>query len=214
MNNNQNKIYADIAKAASLVTPADTIQVEQTPTFLKESINVADFAVGVVGAACASVAEFGQARGLPAQEISVDRRHATLTLNDGLLHYMNGVVILGGEIMVPVNGFYQARDGKWMCFNGAYPHPRDGILKYFDAPYDQDSLIKKVAEHDSAKIEADFEKLGLCMAPMFTPEEWLSHPQAEAYEFHSGHRDGTIWGSEKEGAPRSQAPPRGGRSGY
>ena len=180
MNNNQNKIYADIAKAASLATPADAIQVEQTPTFLKEPMKVADFAAGVVGALGACVAELGQARGLPGQEISVDRRHATLSLNDGIHHYMNGVIILGGEIMVPVNGFYEARDGRWMCFNGAYPHLRDGILKYFDAPHDQDSLIKKVAEHDSAKIEADFEKLGLCMAPMFTPEEWLSHPQGEA----------------------------------
>ena len=90
------------------------------------------------------------------------------------------VVILGGEIMVPVNGFYQAKDGRWMCFNGAYPHLRDGILKYFDAPHDQDALIKRIAQHDSAKNEADFEKLGLCMAPMFSHEEWLAHPQGKA----------------------------------
>jgi crotonobetainyl-CoA:carnitine CoA-transferase CaiB-like acyl-CoA transferase len=180
MNTNQNKIYADIAMAASLVTPADTIQVAQTPTFLKEPIKVADFAAGLVSAFGASVAELGQARGLPAQEISVDRRHATLSLNDGIHHYMNGVIILGGEIMVPVNGFYESRDGRWMCFNGAYPHLRDGILKYFDAPHDQDALIKKVAQHDSAKIEADFEELGLCMAPMFSQAEWLAHPQGQA----------------------------------
>lgn len=180
MNNNQNRIYSDIAKAASLVTPADAIQVEQTPTFLKEPIKVADFAVGVVGALGASVAELGRARGLPGQDVSVDRRLATLSLNDGIHHYMNGVIILGGEIMVPVNGFYEARDGRWMCFNGAYPHLRDGILKYFDAAHDQDALIKKVAQHDSAKIEADFEKLRLCMAPLFSHEEWCAHPQGQA----------------------------------
>jgi hypothetical protein len=93
---------------------------------------------------------------------------------------MNGVLILGGEIMVPVNGFYQARDGQWMCFNGAYPHLRDGILKYFDSPHDQDALIKRVAQHDSAQIEADFEKLGLCMAPLYTHDQWLAHPQGQA----------------------------------
>jgi hypothetical protein len=27
---------------------------------------------------------------------------------------------------VPVNGFSQAKDGRWMCFNGASPHLRDG----------------------------------------------------------------------------------------
>ena len=180
MNSNQKKVYDDIAKAVSLATPAEKIEVEQTPTFLKEPIKVADFAAGVVAALGASAVELGQARGLPDQDISVDRRHATLSLNDGIHHYMNGVVILGGEIMVPVNGFYQTRDGKWMCFNGAYPHLRDGILKYFDAPHDQEALIRKVAEHDSAKIEADFEKLGLCMAPMFSHEQWLAHPQGRA----------------------------------
>lgn len=179
MNANQKKVYDNIACATALATASESIQVEQTPTFLKEPIKVADFAAGVVAALGASVAEFGEVRGLPSQNVSVDRRHATLSLNDGIHHYMNGVIILGGEIMVPVNGFYEARDGRWMCFNGAYPHLRDGVLKYFDAPHDQAALINKVAQHDSAKIEADFEELGLCMAPMFTHEEWLAHPQGE-----------------------------------
>jgi crotonobetainyl-CoA:carnitine CoA-transferase CaiB-like acyl-CoA transferase len=180
MNTDQRQVYNGIAKAASLATPADRVSVEQTPTFLKEPMKIADFATGVVAALGTSVAELGQARGLPEQKVSVDRRHATLSFNDGLYHYMNGVVILGGEIMVPVNGFYETKDGKWMCFNGAYPHLRDGILKYFDAPHDQDALIKKVALHDSAKIEADFEKLGLCTAPLCSHEEWLAHPQGKA----------------------------------
>lgn len=180
MNTNQKKVYDNIAKATSLATPADRIEVEQTPTYLKEPVKVADFAAAVVAAFGANTVELGQARGLPEQEISVDRRHATLTVNDAAHHYMNGILIMGGEITVPVNGFYEASDGRWMCFNGAYPHLRDGILKYFDAPHDQAALIKKIAQHDSAKIEADFEKLGLCMAPKFTHDEWLAHPQGQA----------------------------------
>ena len=180
INKYQQQVYDSIAKAASLATPADRIQVEQTPTYLREPMKIADFAAGLLGAFGASVAELGEARGLPAQEVAVDRRLATLSLNDAMYHYMNGVMILGGEIMVPANGFYQSKDGRWMCFNGAYPHLRDGILKYFDAPHDQEALIKRVAKHDSAKIEADFEALGLCMAPLHTPEEWLAHPQGQA----------------------------------
>jgi crotonobetainyl-CoA:carnitine CoA-transferase CaiB-like acyl-CoA transferase len=176
----QKTVYDAIARAGMLSTPAGSISVEQSPTYLKEPMGTADFAVGVVSAFGASVAELGETRGLPAQQVSVDRRHAVLSLNDGMYHYMNGVMILGGEIMVPVNGFYQAKDGQWMCFNGAYPHLRDGILRYFDAPHDQDALIKRIAQHDSAKIEADFEKLGLCMAPMFSHDEWLAHPQGKA----------------------------------
>ena len=180
MNKYQQQVYDSIAKAASLATPADRVQVEQSPTYLKEPMKIADFAAGLLGAYGTSMAELGEVRGLPGQEVSVDRRLATLSLNDAMYHYMNGVMVLGGEIMVPANGFYQARDGQWMCFNGAYPHLRDGILKYFDAPHDQDALIKRVAEHDSAQIEADFERLGLCTAPLYTHEQWLAHPQGQA----------------------------------
>jgi crotonobetainyl-CoA:carnitine CoA-transferase CaiB-like acyl-CoA transferase len=180
MNANQKQVYDDIAEAASLATPADRIEVEQTPTYLKEPVKVADFAAAVVAAVGTSAAELGESRGMPAQMVSVDRRHATMSVNDGMFDFINGVMITGGEIMVPVNAFYETRDGKWMCFNGAYPHLRDGILRYFDAPHDQDALIKKVAQHDSAKIEADFEAKGLCTAPKFTHEEWLAHPQGQA----------------------------------
>lgn len=180
MNKNQERVYSSIAEAASLATPPEAIQVEQTPTYLKEPIQVADFMTGVVAATGASVVELAQARGLPAQDIVVDRRHATLTANNAAFHYINGVMITGGEIMVPANAFYETRDGKWMCFNGAYPDLRDGILNYFDAANSQEALIKKVAQHDSLKIEADFERLGLCAAPLLSQDEWLAHPQGQA----------------------------------
>lgn len=180
MKQNQKKIYDNIAAANGIATPFDAISVEQTPSYLKEPVRVADFAVGVVGALGASVAELGVARGLPSQDVAVDRRHATMSLNDAAFNFINGVLCTGGEIMVPVNAFYRARDGQWMCFNGAYPHLRDGILKYFDAPHDQDRLEAQVAKHESQKILQDFEDLGLCAAPLLTPEEWKAHPQGEA----------------------------------
>ena len=142
MNKNQQHVYDTIAKAASLSTPSSSVTIEQAPTFLKEPVQIADFGAGMIGAYGASAAELGEARGLPSQNVTVDRRHATLSLNDGMYNYLNGVVIIGGEITVPVNGFFETRDGKWLCFNGAYPHLRDGILKYFDAPHDQPKLIE------------------------------------------------------------------------
>jgi crotonobetainyl-CoA:carnitine CoA-transferase CaiB-like acyl-CoA transferase len=180
MNKNQQHVYDTIAKAASLSTPSSGVSIEQAPTFLKEPVQIADFGAGMIAAYGASAAELGEARGLPSQDVTVDRRHATLSLNDGMYNYLNGVVIIGGEITVPVNGFFETRDGKWLCFNGAYPHLRDGILKYFDAPHDQPKLIEAVKKHDSEKILEDFEQLGLCAAPMHTHEQWLSHPQGEA----------------------------------
>jgi crotonobetainyl-CoA:carnitine CoA-transferase CaiB-like acyl-CoA transferase len=180
MNENQQKIYNAIAAAAVLKTPFDQITVEQTPTFLQDPVRVADFAAGLFSAFGASVAEVGMSRGMPAQDVAVDRRHATLLLNDPLYHFMNGIMVLGGEIEVPVNSFYETSDGKWMCFNGAYSHLRNGILNYFDAANNMDAIAAKVIKYTAAKIEVDFEKLGLCVAPRHTYAEWLEHPQGKA----------------------------------
>ena len=70
MNSNQKNVYDVIAEAVSLATPAEKIEVDQTPTFLKEPISVADFAAGVAAALGASAAELGQARGLPAYSLN------------------------------------------------------------------------------------------------------------------------------------------------
>jgi crotonobetainyl-CoA:carnitine CoA-transferase CaiB-like acyl-CoA transferase len=180
MNANQQKIYDVIADAAALTTPFDRITVEQTPTYLQDPVRVADFAAGLFSAFGASVAEVGVSRGLPGQDVTVDRRHATLLLNDPVYHYLNGVIILGGEIEVPVNSFYETSDGKWMCFNGAYSHLRDGILNYFDAANNMDAIAARVATYTAAKIEADFDRLGLCVAPLHTHAQWLQHPQGTA----------------------------------
>ncbi|MGO9682508.1 MAG: CoA transferase [Beijerinckiaceae bacterium] len=179
MKENQQKIYNAIAAAAALKTPFDRIAVEQTPTFLQDPVRVADFAAGLFSAFGASIAEVGVSRGLPGQDVAVDRRHATLLFNDANYHYLNGVLILGGEIEVRVNSFYETSDGKWMCFNGAYSHLRNGILNYFDAANNMDALAAGVRKHSAAEIEADFEKLGLCVAPMHTYAEWLEHPQGK-----------------------------------
>ena len=180
MNANQQKTYTAIADAAALKTPFDRITVEQTPTYLQDPVRVADFAAGLFSAFGASVAEVGMSRGLPGQDVSVDRRHATLLFNDPLYHYLNGVIILGGEIEVPVNSFYETSDGKWMCFNGAYSHLRNGILNYFNAANNMDALAAAVSKVTAAKIEEDFERLGSCVAPMHTRVEWLEHPQGKA----------------------------------
>jgi hypothetical protein len=127
---NQKRAYEQIARATGTATAFEEIHVTQTPTYLREAVPVADMITAVVAAMGANVAELGEARGLPAQKISVDRRLATLTVNSALMHYMNGNMIEGGEIQVPVNGIFETRDGKFLIFNGAYPHLRDGILNY------------------------------------------------------------------------------------
>jgi ubiquinone/menaquinone biosynthesis C-methylase UbiE len=100
MNSYQKQVYDNIAKATSITTAASSIQVEQTPTFLKEPMKIADFAVGTIAALGAVTAELAEARGLPSQKIAVDRRHALLTLNDGAISATvpNTVMLVVGKI--------------------------------------------------------------------------------------------------------------------
>ncbi|MFA0438921.1 hypothetical protein BCU70_09465 [Vibrio sp. 10N.286.49.C2] len=184
MNTNQHKVYQHIADTLNLSTPASDINIVQTPTYLKEDLATADYITGVIAAFGASLEEIGELRGLPKQSVTVDRRHATMSLNDPAYHYLNGTIILGGEIEVPVNSIQQSKDGQWLCMNGAYPHLRDGILNYFDSANNYQSLSDQVAKVDLATIEADFEEQGLCMAPLYTPEQWRAHPQGQAMAKH------------------------------
>ena len=85
MKENQQKIYNAIATPAALKTPFERITVAQTPTFLQDPVRVADFAAGLFSAFGASVAETGMSRGLPGQDVKVDRRHALLQFNDAFL---------------------------------------------------------------------------------------------------------------------------------
>ncbi len=119
MKTNQKDIFEQIAQVTGLKTAYEELQIDQSPTYLQDPVRVADFVTGVVGTFGAIVAEIGQMRGLPKQIISVDRRLATMSVNSAMWQYMNGVVIEGGEIAVPVNSFYETKDNKWFCFNGA-----------------------------------------------------------------------------------------------
>lgn len=102
-----------------------------------------------------------------------------MSVNSAMWQYMNGVVIEGGEIAVPVNSFYETKDGKWFCFNGAYPHLRDGILNYFDSANSKAALSANVKQFECAQIEEYFEKSGFCCAPMYSREEWAQHPHGQ-----------------------------------
>ncbi len=65
MEKKQKSIFEQISNAAALDTTFEELQIDQTPTYLKDPVRVADFSTGVVGAFGASVAEAGQMRGLP-----------------------------------------------------------------------------------------------------------------------------------------------------
>jgi crotonobetainyl-CoA:carnitine CoA-transferase CaiB-like acyl-CoA transferase len=177
----QKEILAEIIRGLGLpFMAADAVEVEQSPTTIDSPVEAADFAVVAMGAIGRAVATIGERRGLGTQKVTVDRRHASLLFNEVAHFFQGGWQFDISAVFTPVNGFYRTRDGREIVFNGAYPHLRDGILRYLGAANDRDAIAKCVAQHDAQPLEDELAALGLCAAIKRSPEEWHAHPQGKA----------------------------------
>lgn len=177
----QKKILAEITRGLEI--PMDFskgIHVIQTPGYIDSPIETHDFATALMGAIGQTVAMVGERRGLGSQQVTVDRRHAGLLFNEIAYFFQGGWQFDISAVHTPVNAFYRTRDDRLVFFNGAYPHLREGILKYLDCPGDPERIARKVAANNALELEEELSKLGLCCAVLRSPEEWLSHPQGQA----------------------------------
>ncbi|MEI7870924.1 MAG: CoA transferase [Alphaproteobacteria bacterium] len=177
----QRQILADITRGLGLPEPMPgAVTVEQSPSSIDSVVEAADFAATLMGAIGSAVSLIGERRGIGAQQVRVDRRHASLLFNEVAHFFQSGWQFDIGAVFTPVNGFYATRDGREIVFNGAYPHLRDGILRFLDCPSDREAIAAKVATHDAQPLEDELAALGLCAAIKRSPQEWLAHPQGQA----------------------------------
>ncbi|MBM3564015.1 MAG: hypothetical protein FJX48_12950 [Alphaproteobacteria bacterium] len=176
----QTEILAAIAEGLNLPRNASHVHVDQTPGYIDSPIEVHDFAVALMGAIGATVAFIGERRGLGAQRVSIDRRHAGLLFNEIAYFFQSGWQFDISAVHTAVNNFYRTRDGRRIFFNGAYQHLRDGILRYLGCPNERDAIAESVARFNAQELEDDLSALGLCAAVLRSPEEWRAHPQGRA----------------------------------
>lgn len=118
-NPRQRQILAEIMRGLDLGEAWDSVQVVQSPSYVDSVVEVADFAVALMGAIGSVVATIGERRGLGAQRVTVDRRHAALLFNEVAHFFQSGWQFDIGAVFTPVNGFYVTRDGREIVFNGA-----------------------------------------------------------------------------------------------
>src|SRR6185437_15387409 len=127
----QQQILHEITRGLGLTEPQlSVVQVQQSPSYIDSAIETADFAVAALGAIGSTVAAIGERRGLGAQQVRIDRRHAQLLFNDVAYFFQSGWQFDLGPVFTPVNSFYRTRDDREIFFNGAYQHLRDGILRF------------------------------------------------------------------------------------
>ena len=176
----QKKVLGEITQGLRLPPATKPVQVEQSPNYIDSVVEAADFAVTLMGAIGSTVATIGERRGLGAQQVKVDRRHAALLFNEVAHFFQSGWQFDISAVFTPVNGFYRTRDNREIVFNGAYAHLRDGILRFLGCPSDREMIAKRVAQYDAQPLEDELSALGLCAAIKRSPEEWHAHPQGKA----------------------------------
>jgi crotonobetainyl-CoA:carnitine CoA-transferase CaiB-like acyl-CoA transferase len=180
-NERQTEILTQITQGLDL--PADMaseVRVVQTPGCIDSVVETHDFATALMGAIGQAVAAVGERRGLGAQQVTVDRRHAGLLFNEIAYFFQGGWQFDISAVHTPVNGFYRTRDDRQIFFNGAYPHLRDGILQFLDCASDRTAIARRVATHDAQTLEDELSSRGLCAAVLRSPEEWRAHAQGQA----------------------------------
>src|SRR6516225_6058539 len=137
-NERQTEILTQITHGLDL--PADMaseVRVVQTSSCIDSVVETHDFATALMGAIGQAVAAVGERRGLGAQRVTVDRRHASLLFNEIAYFFQGGWQFDISAVHTPVNGFYQTRDDR-ANHEPAVPIDESELERYL---VDQDSPI-------------------------------------------------------------------------
>ena len=102
----QRQILADITRGLGLPEPMPgAVTVEQSPSSIDSVVEAADFAATLMGAIGSAVSLIGERRGIGAQQVRADRRHASLPFNEVAHFFQTGWPFALGARFTPGNGF-------------------------------------------------------------------------------------------------------------
>src|SRR5882724_614321 len=125
----------------------------------------------------AAVARFGELRGLPRQQVSVDVRAAALSLRSARYLRINGEPL--PPVWDPLSGFYPVRDG-WISIHCNFPNHREAALKVLQSPPERKDAERKSAAWTGEALEDAIHAAAGCAGFVRTAEDWARHPQAKA----------------------------------
>src|SRR5437868_1044701 len=113
------------------------------------------YRIGAAGSAAlaalgAALARFGELRGLPGQRVSVDLRHAALSLRSARYLRIDGKPL--PPVWDPLSGFYPVRDG-WISIHCNFPNHRDAAMKVLQSSPDRKKAERKSATWTGEALE-------------------------------------------------------------
>jgi crotonobetainyl-CoA:carnitine CoA-transferase CaiB-like acyl-CoA transferase len=137
-------------------------------------------AQSVIAATGLAAAAVHQARGGPAQDVSLSMRHAAAAFRSESYIRVNDVKVR--LAFDPVHGFYQCGDGGWVQVHGNYPQHRMAGAELLHCAYSRGGMQRVFDGMSAAEVEDLFAANMLPIARMRSEEEWNAHPQSAALD--------------------------------
>lgn len=173
--------YESVTAALPFAVDPAKLTVEPGVAYSRSPIKIHDYAVGVMAAFGSVVEHIGAMRGLPAQTMTLNRRHCGLALNSGQLHFLNGYgTLLDTWPIGPDNGTYRTADDRYVHMIGLHPHLRDALLAYLDCANTAVAIQSAVEKKTAQRLEDEAAAAGLALGIVRSPQEWLDLPQGTA----------------------------------
>lgn len=147
---------------------------------LPSSFRVDAFAQAAVAAQGLAAAALHEARGGPAQRVSVDIRAASAEFrSERLLRIDNGPA---PEFWDALAGLYRCGDGRHMRLHTNFAHHRAGIVRLLGCADSREAVAAALAGWNAEAFETAATEAGLVVAMARSLAEWRAHPQAQALE--------------------------------
>ncbi|HTM59252.1 MAG TPA: CoA transferase [Burkholderiales bacterium] len=159
------------------IQPAGMPSIAGDDPVLPTPYRIGTAATAALAALGAAVARFGELRGLPRQNVSVDLPHAALSLRSARYLRIDGKPL--PPVWDPLSGFYPVRDG-WISIHCNFPNHRDAAMKVLQSPPDRKEAERKSATWDGQALEDAIHAAAGCAGFVRTAEDWQRHPQAKA----------------------------------
>lgn len=156
----------------------DRVRFTGAGPLLPGPFDVATAASATIAATGLAAAELWRQRTGRAQTVSVDARAAVAAFRSE--RYLRVEGRAPGEMWAPVSGFYRAGDGRFIQIHCNFPHHRDGVLRVLGCEGSREAVSAAIAGWKAGELEDALAAAGMCAALVRTPEEWRTHPQAEA----------------------------------
>jgi crotonobetainyl-CoA:carnitine CoA-transferase CaiB-like acyl-CoA transferase len=111
------------------------------------------------------------------QRVSVDARHAAVSLRSALYLRINGDP--PPPVWDPMSGFYPVRDG-WVSIHCNFPNHRDAAMRVLGTEADRAKAEEASRSWAGEALEDAIHAAGGCAGYVRSEEQWLQHPQARA----------------------------------